>query len=96
MLTTARELLTNVVKHADARLVRVALVATVDTARMVISDDGRGMADVDLQARLGAGHLGLASRRIRVEAAGGTIDFRAAEPHGTVVEIDLPLTDVSG
>lgn len=96
LLTTARELLTNVVKHADARLVRVALSRTADTARMVISDDGRGMAEVDLQARLGAGHLGLASRRIRVEAAGGTIDFRAAEPHGTVVEIDLPLTDVSG
>ena len=49
------------------------------------------MGEVDLEARLGAGHLGLASRRIRIEAAGGTIAFRRAEPHGTVVEVQLPI-----
>ncbi len=92
LLTTTRELLTNVVKHAGARTVRIGLSRTADTARLVIADDGRGMAGVDLDARLGEGHLGLASRRIRIEAAGGSIDFGPADPHGTVVEVRLPLS----
>jgi len=48
------------------------------------------MGDVDLKARLSAGHLGLASRRLRIEAAGGTIRFGPAEPRGTAVEVRLP------
>ena len=91
MLTTTRELLTNVIKHARASAVRIELSRIGDTARLVVADDGVGMGDVDLEARLGAGHLGLASRRIRIEAAGGTIAFSRAEPHGTLVEVHLPL-----
>ncbi len=55
---------------------RIELGRTNDLARLVVADDGVGMGEVDLEARLGAGHLGLASRRIRIEAAGGTIAFR--------------------
>ena len=91
LLTTARELVTNVVKHAQARTVSIELAREAGTATLRVSDDGVGMAGVDLDARLGAGHLGVASRRIRLEAAGGRITFNPADPHGTIIDVDVPL-----
>ena len=91
LLTAARELVTNVVKHAQARTVSIELAREAGTATLRVSDDGVGMAGVDLDARLGAGHLGVASRRIRLEAAGGRITFSPADPHGTIVDVDVPL-----
>ncbi|HEY5979810.1 MAG TPA: ATP-binding protein [Microlunatus sp.] len=92
LLTTARELLVNVVKHAAATTVRIQLSREPGVARLRVSDDGRGMQDVDLSTRLAEGHLGLASRRIRIEAVGGQLSLHPAEPHGTVVDVTLPVT----
>jgi two-component system NarL family sensor kinase len=96
LLGTARELLTNVVKHADAGSVVVDLSQQVlpdrrRIARLVVTDDGNGLAAEDLGDRLRAGHLGLASRRIHVEAVGGRLDIGPALPNGTRVEVVLPL-----
>jgi hypothetical protein len=44
-----------------------------DMAKLRVADGGIGIAGVDLDARLSAGQLGVASRRIRLEAAGGRI-----------------------
>ena len=92
LLVTVRELLTNVVKHAAAGKVVVELTRTDALARLRVTDDGRGLGGVDLDARLRNGHLGLASRRIRVEAAGGWMRMRDAVPHGTIVEVEVPLS----
>jgi two-component system, NarL family, sensor kinase len=92
LLTTARELLVNVVKHADARTVLVELSREAGWARLRVTDDGRGMGDVDLSDRLAEGHLGLTSRRIRIEAVGGTLSLSPAEPRGTVAGVLIPLT----
>ncbi len=92
LLTTARELLVNVVKHAAASRVLVELSRDTGSARLRISDDGRGMGDVDLSGRLAEGHLGLASRRIRIEAVGGALSLSPADPHGTVADVVVPLT----
>jgi len=91
LLSTARELVTNIAKHAEATQVRIELSREAGHAKLLVADDGRGMSGVDLDAKLGAGHLGLASRRIRVEAAGGSMRFTPAEPHGTVVDVTVPL-----
>ena len=96
LLGTARELLTNVVKHAGASsaVVELSQEVLLDTrrfARLVVADDGRGLSPDDLDDLLRAGHLGIASRRIHVEAAGGRLDIRTALPHGTRVEVVLPL-----
>jgi two-component system NarL family sensor kinase len=69
----------------------IELARETGTARLRVADDGVGMAGVDLDARLGAGHLGVASRRIRLEAAGGRITFHHADPHGTIVDVEVPL-----
>ena len=90
LLNTARELITNVVKHAEADRAAVSLALDGQTARLRVSDNGKGMAGVDLDQRLAAKHLGVASHRIRVEAAGGHLRFSDGQPHGTVVDVDLP------
>jgi two-component system NarL family sensor kinase len=96
LLGTARELVTNVVKHARASSVeiRVSLASGGGgaLARLEVADDGVGLDGTDLDERLRGGHLGIASRRIHLEAVGGTMHFLTAEPQGTRVEVSVPTT----
>jgi two-component system NarL family sensor kinase len=87
-----RELLTNVVKHAQAHSARVTLQRRLDGARLIIADDGIGLSSETAQMRLAEGHIGLASLRTRVAAASGRLTI-AAGPDGTGTEItvDVPL-----
>ncbi len=90
LLATARELLTNVVKHAEAHVVRIELSWHDGTARLRITDDGRGIRPGEIEEQLAHGHIGLTSRRVRLEAAGGSMTLRSAEPSGTVAEVEVP------
>lgn len=94
LLGAARELLTNVIKHAGADRATVRPSWDGTTARLLVSDNGRGMAGVDLDRRLSERHLGVASRRIRIEAAGGRLTYTDAVPHGTVAIVELPATEL--
>ncbi|GAB3800705.1 ATP-binding protein [Humibacter antri] len=89
---SAREFLGNVVKHAHASRVTVTLAR--DGARVVVSvtDDGVGAEFDALAARLEAGHIGLATRRIRLEAAGGRLELAAGATGGTTLRAVLPVT----
>jgi two-component system NarL family sensor kinase len=89
LYSVARELLTNVVKHAGARTVEIGLHESGGTIRLMIADDGRGFADGVADRRLAEGHIGLASQRIRIESAGGTLRVRSGAG-GTVAEVELP------
>ncbi len=89
----ARELLTNVVKHAGASRVRVELEQLADQGRLVVADDGRGLTPDAERTRLGAGHIGLASLRTRVAAAGGTLTLDSADGAGTTVTVFVPVAD---
>lgn len=91
LLSTARELATNVVKHAGASTLRISLQRNEDRVVLTVADDGRGMGQVDLDERLAEGHLGLASRRVRVAAAGGTLTVSPGSPRGSTVEVGIPL-----
>ncbi len=90
LVTTAQELLTNVVKHARARTVRVTLTWQDGVARLQVRDDGRGLRPTDLDKRLEEGHVGLASRRLRVAALGGHLSIHPVEPSGTQVSVEVP------
>jgi two-component system, NarL family, sensor kinase len=89
LYSAARELLTNVVKHAGARTVEIGLHESAEMIRLTIADDGRGFADGVADRRLAEGHIGLASQRIRIESAGGTLRLRSTAD-GTVAEVELP------
>lgn len=90
LLMTVQEMLTNVVKHAGAANVRVNLSWHAGVARLLVRDDGRGMDSADLNQRVEDGHVGLASRRLRVQALGGRLSIRPVEPSGTEVAVEIP------
>jgi two-component system NarL family sensor kinase len=90
LYSTARELLTNVVKHAGARAVQINLARSGELAHLEVADDGRGIPDGAVEKSLDDGHIGLASHRVRLEAAGGGLSMATAEPSGTVIRVDVP------
>jgi two-component system, NarL family, sensor kinase len=90
LFSAARELLTNVVRHAQASRVTVRLVEADGACELAVEDDGRGFATERLTARVAEGHVGLASQRVRVEAAGGSMTIASAPGGGARVAIRLP------
>ena len=84
-----QEALTNVVKHADARRVRIDLSATEAGVTAHVSDDGVGMAS-DRASRPEPGHLGLRAMRERAEMAGGWWRIESALGTGTRIEFFVP------
>jgi GAF domain-containing protein len=82
----AQEALHNVVKHAQAKSVRVALSADSGGLRLTIADDGRGF---DASASF-PGHIGLQSMRERAERAGGSLEIESAPGKGTTITARFP------
>ncbi len=77
------EVLTNVVKHARASLVRVAVAQVSGALQLSIRDDGVGGADP-------AGGSGLVGLQDRVQAMGGSILVESPVGAGTAVLVSLP------
>jgi two-component system NarL family sensor kinase len=94
LFATARELLTNVVKHAHASRVDVSLTLSDGVARLVVADDGVGVDPEQAARRVGEGHIGLASRRIRLESEGGGLRLEPGDRGGTSAVAELPLHEV--
>jgi PAS domain S-box-containing protein len=79
-----QEALNNVVRHADAATAWVELELGPDSARLVISDDGRGF---DPGRPVDASHLGLVSMRERAEDVGARLGVTSSPDRGTRVEL---------
>jgi two-component system sensor histidine kinase UhpB len=83
-----QELLTNVVRHAEATRIEVALARDGDDLLLTVRDDGRGIAPAQ---RSGGHALGILGMRERAAAVGGTLVIDAVPAGGTVVVARLPL-----
>lgn len=81
-----QEALTNVMRHARAQQMRIALTADDDGVQLQISDDGQGFDP----GAVGAGHHGLLGMRYRIESLGGALHLQSAPGRGTVVRARLP------
>lgn len=82
-----QESLTNVLRHARARNVRVVLRAAADALELTVQDDGQGM-DVATSTGRGLGLLGAAER---AAAAGGDLQVHSAPGAGVRLQLRLPL-----
>jgi two-component system, NarL family, sensor kinase len=87
-----RELVSNVERHSRATHARIELRAVAGTCRLDVVDDGVGTSPEMLTRRLAEGHIGIASHRTRIEAAGGTMRFIDTDV-GTHVRVELPLLE---
>ena len=90
LFSAARELLSNVVRHASANELTVRLYDAAGELELGVEDDGQGFSQERLAEQLADGHVGLASQRVRIEAAGGRMDVESVLGEGTVVQIYLP------
>jgi len=90
LFSAARELLANIVNHADAQLVTLHIAEVNGEVELVVEDDGLGFPPERLTEQLADGHVGLASQRIRVESAGGGMVVLSTPGEGTRVEIRVP------
>jgi two-component system NarL family sensor kinase len=93
LFAAARELLTNVARHAEATRVMIAIRSDAGRAILEITDDGRGIAAGALARRLAEGHVGLASQQARIAAVGGRLTLEPAYPRGTLARVELPLEE---
>ncbi len=87
-LRCVQEALTNVVRHASATRVDVALVVVDGVLRISVADDGRGFDPG--AATVGLGLLGL---RERAAIFGGTAEFLSAPGRGCHVVLSIPALE---
>ena len=82
-----QEGLTNVVRHATAQEVRLALTADPQRYLLLLTDDGCGMKMDDSAFRWSHG---LAGMRHRVEALGGVFAIESSPAEGTTLRVEIP------
>ena len=93
VMRIVQEALTNVLKHAGARTLRVRTELAEDPAggglvRLSIEDDGAGLPE----GAGASGGRGLANMRRRAERIGARLEIRS-EGRGTSVRVELPLAE---
>ncbi len=82
-----QEVLTNIARHAEAKMVRVTLRVDGGGVRLMVADDGRGVQNGDLRK---SGALGVLGMEERAHAFGGAFSFQPAE-RGTRALLTMPL-----
>ena len=100
MFRAVRELLLNIVKHADsgsapvdifvAVLPAAAVPDGIDLLRIVVKDTGRGFDQTSIQNSTRGG-FGLMSVRERLTYIGGSVDIASELGKGTTVTLTAPL-----
>ena len=86
----ARELLTNIGKHAGATTVRVTLRRKGDRILLTIGDDGRGLDPAVVGRSVADGHIGLGSLLARFDSMGGSMHIDSRNGHGTQITVISP------
>jgi PAS domain S-box-containing protein len=82
-----QEILTNVVRHANAKSVEIGASVRDGWLALKIADNGKGL---DPQHLADARSLGILGMRERANLLGGTVEFSARRGGGTVVTVRIP------
>jgi signal transduction histidine kinase len=86
-----QESLTNALRHASPKQIRVQVVRRPTSLSLAIADDGRGFDTGTLAAASVGGHLGVVGMQQRVRARGGTFRLSSQPGGGTRVDVEIPL-----
>ncbi|TMG36407.1 MAG: sensor histidine kinase [Chloroflexi bacterium] len=87
-----QEALTNVHKHARAKMAEVTMNLQPTRVTVVVKDDGQGFDVARTEANLHKNkNLGLLSMRERAELEKGALEIRSQPGRGTEVKVEIPL-----
>jgi PAS domain S-box-containing protein len=92
LFRSMRELVTNVIKHAQASKVEVIINVKENQLYLIVRDNGIGLKN-DLKSQLsnGAEGLGLFSIRERMSDLGGEMKLKYSKSKGTEVTLTVPI-----
>ncbi|MEJ8814456.1 sensor histidine kinase [Variovorax ureilyticus] len=90
LFRVAQEALRNVVRHARATEVRVALLGGDGRLLLAVRDNGRGIEGLRRKAHVS---LGIESMRERMSLLDGALDVDSVPGGGTMVTAWIPLTE---
>ena len=86
----ARELIRNAFRHARAHEIEAELRYDTDVFRLVVRDDGKGIAPEILRDGGCAGHWGMPGVHERARGIGARLEFWSQAGAGTEVRLTLP------
>jgi signal transduction histidine kinase len=93
LFRSLQESLTNIVRHANAKRVKIRFAATHRSAILEVEDDGNGISP-ELLTRLQSMKMnqgvGLAGMRERIQELNGEFELNSGE-EGTTVKVKIPL-----
>ena len=82
-----QEIISNIIRHAEAKRVNIELVRHDDELILIIEDDGRGFDTANTENH----GIGLKNIATRVEYLNGNVNFDSSIGRGTSVVIEIPL-----
>jgi signal transduction histidine kinase len=91
VIQIAREVLSNIARHAQASEVRITCKREGDEVALVIEDDGLGFDP----ATVARGH-GLSNMEARAQTLRGSLVIAPREPSGTRHELRVPMRETEG
>ncbi len=92
MLFAVREMILNVVRHANATSITVDVTTTTDSLTVCVSDDGNGITNDGGASDIGHGLTNLGKR---AQQLGGGFRLSPGSANGTVAEWTVPLNQRS-
>ncbi|HET6527965.1 MAG TPA: response regulator, partial [Balneolaceae bacterium] len=92
LVQAVRELLFNVVKHANSGEARVVLSFPDDHLKITVKDNGSGFDTSNINTDLSKGGFGLFNIRERIDLLGGRTQIESVPGEGTIVSLLVPLT----
>ncbi len=97
LFRAVRELLMNVVKHAQASQASITMRSTADSLRITVQDDGLGFRPEEAGSHSGVfSGFGLFSIRERLEPLGGALEIVSEPDAGTSATLIAPLHKEDG
>ena len=84
-----QELITNVIKHANATEVSIHITNHEDSLNIMVEDNGKGF-NASQVTKTNKG-MGISSIDKRVEHLEGTMTIESEKHQGTTIIIDIPL-----
>jgi signal transduction histidine kinase/Flp pilus assembly protein TadD len=84
-----QELITNILRHADATSITIQSVKHSDHLNIMVEDNGKGMDTSESEDGMGWRNI-----RERVAVFNGEIHIDTARGRGTIIDINLPLDPV--